>query len=220
MKIQREQGRNVAGGRIPKVAVVDDDPDQLAIFKDLANLGHFALVGAYRTAQEGLMHMPRCRPDVAFMDLRLPDMTGIECTRRLTTILPGLRIIVITGHPESSVLFQALGAGAAGFVAKPCSVDETLTAIKEVLSEGVVLSKTALPYLRQIILRVKNNDPGWNLTEREEQIIALIFERKSYKDIADSLKIGHATVHTHMDHLFKKLGVHSQEELIAKFLQP
>jgi len=127
---------------------------------------------------------------------------------------------LITGHPEPSLLIEALRAGAAGFVIKPCTVNETVAAINEVLSEGVALSKTALPYLRRIIRRLTYQDPSWNLTEREEQIIACIFEGKSYKEVASSLRIGLSTVHTHMDHLFEKLGVHSQEELIAKFLQP
>jgi DNA-binding NarL/FixJ family response regulator len=158
--------------------------------------------------------------DVVFMDLRLPDMSGIECTRRLTTILPGLPIILITGHPEPSVLIQALRAGAVGLVIKPCTVDETLAEIQEVLNEGVVLSKTALPYLQRLVRQLRHHDPSWKLTEREEQLIALIFEGKSYKQISEVLGIGHSTVHTHMDSLFAKLGVHSQKEVIAKFLHP
>ena len=205
---------------LPKISVVDDDPDLLTFFKDLAAAGHFVLLGAYGSAREALTRLPQSRPDVVLMDLRLPDMSGIECTRRLTTLFPGLKIILITGHPEQSVLVQALGAGAVGLVVKPCAADEILAAIKEVLNGGVVLGNTALPYLRGIIHRLRHRDPGWNLTAREEQMIACIFEGQSYKEIASILGIAQSTVHTHMDHLFAKLGVHSQEELIAKFLQP
>lgn len=205
---------------LPKISVVDDDPDLLAFFKDLADAGHFVLLGAYSSAREALTCLPQSRPDVVFMDLRLPDMSGIECTKRLTTLFPRLKIILITGHPEPSVLVQALGAGAVGFILKPCTIDETLAVIKEVLNGGVVLGKTALPYLRRIIHRLRHRDSDWNLTAREEQMIACIFEGQSYKEIASSLGIAQSTVHTHMDHLFEKLGVHSQEELIDKFLRP
>ena len=129
MAIQSNPGNEPILAPLPAVCVVDDDPDLLTFFSDLADLGHFGLLGTYTTAREALTHLPHCRPDVVFMDVRLPDMTGIECTKRLTTILPKLQIVVITGHPEQSLLIQALRAGAAGFVVKPCTVDETLSAI-------------------------------------------------------------------------------------------
>jgi DNA-binding NarL/FixJ family response regulator len=220
MRIESQAGQTVARVALPKVSVVDDDPDLLTFFEDLAQSGRFVLRGAYSSAGEALVHLPQCPPDVLFMDLRLPDISGIECTKRLTTILPGLPIILITGYPEQSVLIQALRAGASGYMIKPCTSDETLAAINELLKEGVTLSKSALPYLRELIRQLRHHDPSWNLTEREEQLIALIFERKAYKEIASSLGIGPATIHTHMNTLFAKLGVHSQHEVIAKFLHP
>lgn len=204
----------------PKVSVVDDDPDLLTFFKDLAGPGRFTLLGAYSSGREALASLPRNLPDVVFMDFRLPDMSGIECTKKLTTLFPGLKIIVITGHPDLWVFLQAIRAGAAGFVVKPYAVDETLATVKEVLSEGVVVNKTTLHYTRQFIRQSRHLDPGWNLTEREEQLLACILEGKSYKQIASTIGIGIATVHTHMAHLLRKMGVHSRAELLAKFLQP
>jgi DNA-binding NarL/FixJ family response regulator len=220
MTVQIKAEQTASDTPLPKVSVVDDDADLLTFFKELADSGRFVLLGAYGSAREALADLPQRRPDILFMDLRLPDMTGIECTRRLTTLLRGLKVIVITGHPEPSVLVQAFRAGALGFVVKPCTVEEILAAIRDVLNEGVMLGKTALPYLHRIIRHLSRRDTDWNLTEREEQLIACVFEGMSYKEIASKLKIGQSTVHTHMDHLFAKLGVHSQEELIAKFLQP
>ena len=219
MANQLQQAQTTSDTQLPTVAVVDDDPDLLTFFKDLADLGRFKLLGAYSNARSALANLPRQPPDIVFMDVRLPDMSGIECTRKLTVLLPGLRIIVITGHPEQSILIQAFMAGASGFVIKPCAIDETIAAIYEVLNEGVALGKKALPYLRRIIHRFRHLDPACNLTEREEQIIACIFEGKSDKEIASRLGIGFATVRTHMNHLFEKLGVHSREEFIARFLQ-
>jgi len=220
MTIQRQAGQTATTAALPMVSVVDDDPDLLRFFEDLAESGRFILLGAYSSAQAALTHLPHNPPDIVFIDFRLPDLSGIECTRRLTTILPRLRIIVLTGQPEPSTLLEAMRVGAVGFLLKPCTANETLAMIDEVLNDGVVLGQTALPYLRRIMRRLRHSDPAWNLTEREEQIITCIFEGKSYKEMASHLGIGGSTVHTHMDHLFEKMGVHSQEELIAKFLRP
>jgi len=220
MTIQGQADQTPTNAALPKVSVVDDDPDLLTFFKDLADTGRFVLLGAYTNGREALAQIPQCPPDIVFMDLRLPDMSGIDCTKRLMTILPDLSVVVLTGHPDHQTFVRAFMAGAKGFLTKPCSVEETLAAIKDVLSNGVVLGKAAVPYLQRIFHQLSHLDQGWKLTDREKQILACIFEGKSDKQIANALKIRAATVHTHMSHLFEKLGVHSRDELIARFLQP
>lgn len=219
MKNQVQTAQTVTKAPLAKISVIDDNPDLLSFFKQLADSGLFILLGAYDDAVKALAQVPKTRPDVLFIDFKLPDMSGIECTGRLTTILPDLKVILITAHPEPLVLLRAFRAGAAGFILKPFTADEILQGISEVLKEGVALNKSALPYLRRIIRQLRHRDPTWNLTEREEQLIACIFEGMSYKEIGEVLGIETSTVHTHMDHLFAKMGVHSQEELIAGFLQ-
>lgn len=218
MTIQNQAAQKATSANVPKVSVVDDEPDQVAFFKDLADLGHFQLAGSYLNARDALAHLPRNSPDLVFMDIWLPDMSGIECTKRLTTILPQLRVIVLTGHPDNRVFFRALVNGAQGFLVKPCTIEEVLRATRDVLQGGIVLGKEALPYLVRILRRFRSLDPG-SLTEREEQILACVFEGQTDKEIGSTAGIGDATVRTHMNHLFKKLNVHSRAELIAKFLK-
>lgn len=220
MTAQIQTGQTASTVPLPTVSIVDDDPDLLRFFKDLADSGLFVLLGAYRNAREALAELPHRRPQVLFLDVRLPDLPGIECARRLVTLLPGQKVIVITGHPEPRILLQALMAGAVGFVVKPCTAEEILNRITEVLNGDFALNRMALPYLQQIIRDFRFIDPSWHLTEREEQLIACIFEGLYYKEIASRLNIKESTVHTHMDHLFDKMGVHSKEEVIAKFLRP
>lgn len=205
---------------LPRISVVDDDPDLLAFFKGLADIGHFVLIGAYSNAGDALAHIVNSPPDIVFMDLLLPDMSGIECTRRLTAILPDLMVVVLTGHSDEQTFVMALQAGAKGFLIKPCTLEETLTAIEDIGETGAVLGKTAFPYVQRIIRQLGAPDPSWNLTEREKQVLACIMAGMSDKKIAAVLNMGEATVHTHTSHLFEKLGVHSRSELIAKVLQP
>jgi len=110
-------------------------------------------------------------------------------------------------------------AGAKGFLIKPCTIEDALNALHAALRWGVAFGEAALPYLLEIIHRFRLFDLAWNLTPREEQILASVFEGKSYREISSALGIGEATVHTHLTRLFEKFGVHSKEQLIAKFLQ-
>jgi len=216
---KRHKGRGTTNCALPKVCVVDDDPDLLAFFKGIADLGHFHLTGAYSSATEALQSLPNRRPDVLFMDLLLPDMSGIECTEKLIALLPGLRVAVLTGHPEHSMLIRAAMAGAQGFLVKPCSIEETLIAINDLLKLGGFLGKTAFPYIFGIIRNLRHLSAGHNLSEREEAVLAGILGHQTYKQISQSLNIGEATVHTHTHRLFKKLKVHSRKELVKKFLR-
>jgi DNA-binding NarL/FixJ family response regulator len=152
------------------------------------------------------------------MDLLLPDMSGIQCTERLIALLPQLCVVVLTGHPDDSTFLRAGMAGARGLLIKPCSIEETINAINDVLKWGGALGKTALPYLLGILRNLRHLSAGHGLSGREEEVLAGILGHKTDKQIARSLSIGEATVHTHTHRLFKKLKVHSRKELVEKFL--
>lgn len=209
-----------ASGRtvVPKLAVVDDDENIHVFLKDLADLGHFKLVGASYNAAQALDRLPETRPDAVIMDLRLPDMSGIECAAKLKTILPGLPFIILTGYPESRAFYRSLMGGAKGFLVKPVSAEEFLNAIDEVLKGEFVLAKQVIPFLIQLVHQVRQVGQESRLTTREEEILACLFEGMPDKEIAATLGIGTATVHTHMHRLFEKLGVHSRTEIVAKYL--
>ena len=218
MTIRRQKSRGGTKEAPPKVSVVDDDLDLLAFFKDLGDQGHFELIGAYGSAREALQHLPNQQPDLVFMDILLPDMSGIECTKALLALLPRLRVVVITGHPEDSTLIRAAIAGAQGFLVKPFSIEDTLNAIRDVFKWGGVLGKTALPHMLRIIHNLRHLGADHGLSEREEAILAALLRGQTAKEISTALNIGEATVHTHTHRLFKKLKVHSRQELVSKLL--
>src|SRR5262245_32579194 len=96
----------------PKISVVDDEQDLHTFLQDLGGLGHFQLTSACYSAAEALKRVPEERPDAVIMDIRLPDMSGIDCTTKLKTVLPGLAVIMLTGYPDGRVFFRSLMAGA------------------------------------------------------------------------------------------------------------
>src|SRR6266540_6003160 len=198
-----------AKSAVPKLAVVDDEEDIHVFVKDLGDLGHFKLVGSSYNAAQALDRLPEMRPDAVIMDVRLPDMSGIECATKLKTLLPELPVIILTGYPDGPTFFRSLVAGAKGFLFKPIIAEELLKAIGDVLKGEFALTKQVVPFLIQLVNRVRHLAQGSRLTPREEEILACIFHGMQDKEIASKLGIGTATVHSHMHQLFEKLGVHS-----------
>ncbi len=204
---------------IPRVSLVDDDEDLHLFVKDVGDSGHFQFVLPCRTAAEALEQLPQDRPDAVIMDIRLPDMSGIDCTAKLHAILPALPILMLTGYPDGRVFFRSLMAGARGFLVKPVSVADLLRAVDDVVKGKFALGEQAFPFLLQLVQQLKQlTQDNQSLTKREQEVLACIFEGMQDKEIASALGIGTATVHTHMHRLFEKLGVHSRQDIIAKFL--
>ena len=208
-----------AESAVPKIAVVDDDENIHVFVKDLGDLGHFKLVGSSYNAAQALDRLPEMRPDAVIMDLRLPDMSGIECATKLKTILPDLPIIMLTGYPDGRSFFRSLMEGAKGFLVKPVSAQDFLNAIDDVLKGEFALDKQVIPFLIQLVHQVRQLTRESRLTLREEEILACLFQGMQDKEIASALGIGTATVHTHMHRLFEKLGVHSRRDIVAKYLE-
>ncbi len=202
----------------PRVALVDDQEELHSFLNDLGSLGHFQLGRSCYSGAEALKRLLEDPPDVAIMDIRLPDMSGLDCTSKLSAILPDLPIIVLTGFPDSRTFFCSLMEGAKGFLVKPIIAEELVAAIKGVLKGEFAMSKQVIPYLIQLVRQVGQVTQDNLLSRREEEILACLFEGMQDKEISTALGIGTATVHTHMARLFEKLGAHSRREIIAKYL--
>ncbi len=203
----------------PRVSLVDDDEDFHLFVKDVGESGRFRFLLPCRTAAEALQRLPQDRPDVVIMDIRLPDMSGIDCTAKLSAILPALPILMLTGFPDGRAFFRSLMAGARGFLVKPVSGPDLLRSLEDVLKGKFAMGEQALPFLFQLVQQVKQlTQDKSSLTRREEEILACLFEGMQDKEMASALGIGTATVHTHMHRLFEKFGVHSRFDIIAKFL--
>lgn len=195
--------------------------DSAALRNTLAQLiestAGFRCVATCGSGEEALKVLPPLKPDVIVMDLNLPLMTGIECTRRLSALLPATPIIILTVYEDGELIFRALQAGASGYIIKRSDPDEVLKAIKEAHEGGAPMSSHIA---RRVVLAFRNASADTTdtaaLTERETQLLSFLSQGFANKEIADKLNISVATVCTHLRHVYEKLHVRSRSEAILK----
>ena len=202
------------------VAIVEDNRDfraTLARYMDEAP-GH-RCVCACSSSEEALQKIPRLLPDVVLMDIHLPNMSGLDCTRRLKELCPSVQVLILTVYEDNERIFGALKAGAGGYLLKRADPADILQAIQEVKQGGAPMSS-------QIARRVVQSfraDAGAarkveDLSRREEEILQHLSKGYSSKEIADRLSVSVNTVRTHLQHIYEKLHVRSRTEAVVKFL--
>lgn len=177
------------------------------------------------TAEEALAVLPQQRPDVVLMDIQLPQQSGIECTAQLKQLLPEVRIIMVTVYGDPDLILKALRAGACGYLLKRCTPEELITAVREVQQGGAPMSREIA---RKVITYFQEaaQPPGPatdsvaavdNLSPREREILELLTQGFSDKEIAEKLGVKHGTVRWHLQHVYEKLHVRSRTEAALKF---
>lgn len=174
------------------------------------------VVGEALDGNEVIMMAETLHPDVILMDIAMPIMDGLEATRQIKERWPDIKILVLTMHRSDEYFFEMLKHGASGYVLKGADPGELIKAVRVVARGEVFLYPTmAQKLLRDYLGRVgsyANTDP--QLSPREEQILRLLAEGYSNKEIAERLVISPSTVYTHRGNLMHKLGLNSRRELI------
>ena len=206
-----------------KVAIVEDNATLRKYLTELINStrGH-QCVCACASAEEAAVEIPKHRPNVVLMDIHLPGESGIACTARLRERIPDLQVIMLTVYKDIKMIFQALKAGACGYVLKRADESEILQAIAEVRAGGAPMtSEIARMVVRAFVdtSKVPASDGTDQLSNREMEILALLAEGCPNKEIASRLSISTATVRTHLMHIYEKLHVHCRTEAAAKYLR-
>ena len=207
--------------RMTKVAIVEDNATLRQYLAELVGgTPGLKCAGTCGSAEEALVKLPAQQPDVVLMDIHLPGDSGIVCTARLREVMPELQVIMLTVYKDIKMIFQALKAGACGYVLKRADEQEILDAIAEVRAGGAPMTSE----IARMVVRSFREEPvapsaTGQLSARELEILALLSEGLANKEIADRLKISFATVRTHLMHIYEKLHVRCRTEAAAKYLR-
>jgi two-component system response regulator NreC len=189
------------------VALLEDEPD-------------LKVVGQAGSGREAVRLAHQHRPDIALLDISMPDGNGLEAARRIGGELPEVKILILTIHEEEAFFFEALRAGASGYVLKGAGSEELLSAIRAVHEGGVYLLPKLAGSLVQDYLKHHPSMPADDpLTPRELEVLALIAQGFSNREIAEQLTLSLNTVKTHRFHIYQKLDLRDRAGLIQYALR-
>src|ERR1035438_351268 len=181
------------------VSVVEDDAQ---VRQSLANIlkrgSGVACVGEHGNAEEAVREIPRVQPKVVLMNINLPGMSGVDCVRRLSELAPKTQVVMLTVYDNTEAIFNSLAAGASGYLLKPISSAQLLSAVRDVYGGGVPMTSDIA---RKVLQTFKQPAPATfdadNLSAREQEVLDFLAKGYLYKEIADQLSISYGTVHTY-----------------------
>ncbi len=208
-----------------RVMVVDDHPMwREALARDLTEAG-YDVVATAGDGEQALRLAPATRPQVAIVDLRLPTLSGVQVTARLSAANPELRVLALSASSEHDDVLQAVKAGAVGYLVKSASREELLAAICRVVAGESVftpgLAGLILGEYRRLAVVPSPTADGVTprLTQRETEVLRLVAKGLSYRQIAERLVLSHRTVQNHVQNTLRKLQLHNRVELTRYALE-
>jgi DNA-binding NarL/FixJ family response regulator len=213
-----------------KICIVEDNPDiRNSLEEWVSSSPNFTCAGVFSNAETALIEIPRRKPDVVLMDIRLPGQSGIACTAKLREIMPGIQVIVLTVYRDRNLLYEALKAGASGYLLKRSTPEEVSRAITEVCSGGAPMTPEIARMLVETFQKPvptakiggggKDLESQGNLSEREMQVLSLVSRGLANKEIGSQLNISFFTVRAHLRKIYEKLHVRCRAEAVSKYLQ-
>jgi DNA-binding NarL/FixJ family response regulator len=203
------------------VSIVEDsDKFRETLARVLNRADGFRCLSHYPNAEDALKALPQDKPEVVLMDINLPGMNGVECVRQLKQLLPTVQVMMLTVYEDTENIFNALAAGASGYMLKRTPRDELLDAIREVHRGG---SPMTTHIARKVVQSFQRAAPAASPTEmlspREQEVLDCLAQGFLYKEIAEKLSISYETVHTYIRRIYEKLQVRTRTEAVAKFLR-
>lgn len=204
------------------VSIVEDQ-EQLrnTLSRVLNRADGFKCVSTYGSAEAALEELPKDAPDVVLQDINLPGINGVECARRLKQIAPQIQVIMLTVYEDTENIFNALAAGASGYLLKRTSSAELLESIREVHRGGSPMTahiarKVVQSFQKPVSAAAEATE---DLSPREREVLDCLSQGFLYKEIAEKLGISYETVHTYIRRIYEKLQVRTRTEAVAKFLR-
>ena len=203
--------------------VEDNDKLRGTLAKVIGRTEGFRFVSDYASAEDALAQLPAAKPDVVLMDINLPGINGVECVRKLKPLLPKTQVMMLTVYEDTENIFNALAAGANGYMLKRTPTKELIEAIREMQRGGspmtTHIARLVVQSFQKPAAPASSGGDLAELSEREQQVLDLLAQGLIYKEIAEKLNIGYETVHTYIRRIYEKLQVRTRTEAVAKFLQ-
>ena len=203
------------------VSIVEDsEPVRNTLARLIDRADGFRCLSQYANAEAALEGLPQDRPEVVLMDINLPGMNGVECVRQLKQTAPATLVMMLTAYEDTETIFDALAAGAAGYLLKRTPKAELLDAIREVKAGGSPMTAhIARKVVQSFQKKGPSPQPTENLSTREQEVLDCLSQGFLYKEIAEKLGISYETVHTYIRRIYEKLQVRTRTEAVAKFLR-
>ncbi len=203
-----------------RILIADDHPViREGLSAMLSSVEGFEVVGEAKDGQEVLDLALRLKPDVVLMDLRMPGMDGVQAMRLIHAQCESVRFIILTVYDNDEYIFEGIRAGASAYLLKDVSREELINAIREVHSGQSLLHPQITRKLLERVSSSTEAEQGSTLTEREIEILRMMANGASNKQIAVRLSISSHTVKTHVSNIYQKLEVNDRAEAVAKAIR-
>jgi len=201
------------------VSIVEDMADVRQKIKSMIEESEeFICLSTYSNAENALEELPALKPDIVLMDINLPGMNGIECIKKVKKKCPQIQFMMFTIYENSEQIYEALAAGASGYLLKKTPPEKILKALKELYEGGAPMSAHIA---RKVVTFFQKESSSANdsslLSNREKEVLALLSKGFLYKEISDQLFISTGTVRQHIHKIYEKLHVQNRTEAINKF---
>lgn len=203
------------------VSIIEDNAEVRGVVaRWLADAEGFRLAGEFNSVEGALAHLPKEKPDVVLVDINLSGQSGITCVRQLKGVMPSTQFLVFTVYEDADHIFDALTAGASGYLMKQTPREELLASIRQVHAGGSPMSS----YIARKVVQWFQKKPASGssahrevLSPREQEILRLLARGKAYKEMADVLGVSLGTINTHVRRIYQKLHVSSRGEAVSLF---
>jgi DNA-binding NarL/FixJ family response regulator len=202
-----------------RICLIEDDARLRQLFvRWLQHEPGFQILNQYADAESALIGLPKDRPEVVLVDINLPGQSGIDCVRQLKPLLPATQFGMVTVYEDADKIFQALAAGATGYILKQTPREDLIHAIRDLHRGGSPMSPNIA---RKVVQSFHHSsptvaEPRSQLSEREQQVLDGLVRGDLYKEISDTLGISMGTLHTYIRRIYEKLHVHSRAQAVAK----
>lgn len=208
-----------------RIFVVEDQPTLLKnLVKVLGTFPELELVGTAQDGEQAVEDIVRDRPQLVLLDLELPGLNGIEVTRRVKRRAPEVEILILTSFEDEQKVYEAIQAGASGYLVKRVGPEKIRSSIREVMEGGTVLEPLIARKFWNYFQSVQAKPPAkpenpWNLTPAEFEVLRYVTKGLSNAEVGQVMTLERRTVRTHLSHIYRKMGVNSHVEAVVMALR-